>query len=197
MNNELVSAFVLLLLVVDPFGNMPIVNSLMGGVEPERRRRVILRECGIAYLVLLAFMFGGQAFLALLRLSELALSIAGGLILFLIALRMVFHAPENVFGEPTQGEPFIVPVAIPFIAGPSALATVMLLVSREPQKVWLWVAALTLTILVTAIVLTAGEWIQKKIGRRAVEAIQRLMGLILTAIAVEMLLNGIRQFQAR
>jgi MarC family membrane protein len=197
MINELVSAFVLLLLVVDPFGNMPIVNSLMGSVEPERRRRVILRECLIAYLVLLAFMFGGQAFLALLRLSELALSIAGGLILFLIALRMVFHAPEHVFGEPAQGEPFIVPVAIPFIAGPSALATVMLLVSREPQKVWLWVAALTITMLVTAIVLAAGEAIQKKIGQRAVEAIQRLMGLILTAIAVEMLLNGIRQFQAK
>jgi small neutral amino acid transporter SnatA (MarC family) len=101
-----------------------------------------------------------------------------------------------VFGEPTQGEPFIVPVAIPFIAGPSALATVMLLVSREPQKVWLWVAALTCALLVTALVLAAGEAIQKKIGQRAVEAIQRLMGLILTAIAVEMLLNGIRQFQA-
>ena len=196
MINEVVSAFVLLLLVVDPFGNVPVVNSLMGGVEPERRRRVILRECLIAYLVLLAFMFGGQAFLALLRLSQLAVSIAGGLILFLIALRMVFHAPESVFGESTGGEPFIVPVAIPFIAGPSALATVMLLVSREPQKVWQWVAALTCTLLVTALVLSAGEAIEKRIGQRAVEAIQRLMGLILTAIAVEMLLNGIRQFQA-
>lgn len=197
MFNEIFSAFILLLLVVDPFGNLPVVNTLMGGVAPERRRRVILRECLIAYLVLMAFMFGGQAFLAMLRLSELALSIAGGLILFLIALRMVFQSPEHVFGEPARGEPFIVPVAIPFIAGPSALATVMLLVSREPQKVWLWVAALTLTLLFTAAVLVAGEWIQKKIGQRAVEAIQRLMGLILTAIAVEMLLNGIRQFQAR
>lgn len=134
MLNELVSAFVLLLLVVDPFGNLPIVNSLMHSVARERRRLVILRECLIAYVLLLAFMFGGHGFLALLRLSELALSIAGGVILFLIALRMVFHPPEGIFGEPAQGEPFIVPLAIPFIAGPSALATVMLLVSREPQK---------------------------------------------------------------
>ncbi len=196
MLNELASAFVLLLLVVDPFGNMTIVNTLMTSVAQERRSRVILRECLIAYLVLLAFMFGGQAFLALLRLSQLALTIAGGVILFLIALRMVFHPPEHVFGETPRREPFIVPLAIPLIAGPSALATVMLLVSRDPEALWVWVGALSLTMAVTALVLLAGETIQKWIGVAAVEAIQRLMGLILTAIAVEMLLTGIRQFRA-
>src|SRR5690242_21466016 len=118
MLQDLASAFVLLTLVVDPFGNLPIVNALMASVPAPRRRGVILRECLIAYLVLLAFMFGGQAFLALLHLTQLALSIAGGVILFLIALRMVFRSPQFVFGEPSQGEPFIVPLAIPFIAGP-------------------------------------------------------------------------------
>ena len=196
MLTEIASACVLLLLVVDPFGNMPLVNSLTASVDPARRRRVILRECLIAYMVLLAFMFGGRGFLAMLRLTELALSIAGGVILFLIALRMVFHPADQVFGDAAEGEPFIVPVAIPFIAGPSALATVMLMASREPGKMWLWVAALTVTMALTALVLAAGEAIQKRIGRRAVEAIQKLMGLILTAIAVQMLLNGIRQFQA-
>jgi MarC family membrane protein len=196
MLNELASAFVLLLLVVDPFGNMTIVNTLMTSVPKERRSRVILRECLIAYAVLLAFMFGGQGFLSLLRLSQLALTIAGGVILFLIALRMVFHPPEQVFGESAKREPFIVPLAIPLIAGPSALATVMLLVSRDPEALWVWVGALSLTLAATALVLLAGEAIQKLIGNAAVEAIQRLMGLILTAIAVEMLLTGIRQFLA-
>jgi MarC family membrane protein len=194
MLEELLSAFVLLTLVVDPFGNLPIVNALVANVAPERRRRVILRECLLAYLLLLAFMFGGQGFLALLRLSQLALSIAGGVILFLIALRMVFHAPEAIFGDSTAGEPFIVPLAIPFIAGPSAIATVMLLASRDPASSWKLVVALTLAMLVTALVLAAGEAIQRAIGQRAVEAIQRLMGLILTAIAVQMLLDGFRQF---
>lgn len=196
MITEFTSAFVLLLLVVDPFGNMPIVNALMGSVAPERRRIVILRECLIAYAVLVAFMFGGNAFLALLGLSQLALSIAGAVILFLIALRMVFNGPGQVFGETIEGEPFIVPLAIPFIAGPSALATAMLLASSDTGKVLVSVAALTAALAVTALVLVSGEAIQKRIGRRAVEAIQRLMGLVLTAIAVQMLLNGIRQFQA-
>jgi MarC family membrane protein len=194
MLEDLASAFVLLTLVVDPFGNLPIVNAMMTRVAPDRRRGVILRECLIGYLVLLAFMFGGQGFLALLHLTQLALSIAGGVILFLIALRMVFRAPQFVFGEPSHGEPFIVPLAIPFIAGPSAIAMVMLLASRDPPHSWMLVLALTLAMLVTALVLVAGEVIQKKIGDRAVEAIQRLMGLILTAIAVQMLLDGIRQF---
>jgi MarC family membrane protein len=194
MAEELISSFVLLTLVVDPFGNLPIVNGLVANVAPERRRRVILRECLLAYLVLLAFMFFGQGFLALLRLSQLALSIAGGVILFLIALRMVFHAPDAIFGEPSAGEPFIVPLAIPFIAGPSAIATVMLLASRESVRTWVLVVALTMAVAVTALVLAAGDAIQRRIGQRAVEAIQRLMGLILTAIAVQMLLDGIRQF---
>jgi MarC family membrane protein len=195
MLEELLSAFVLLTLVVDPFGNLQIFNALVANVAPERRRRVILRECLLAYLLLLAFMFGGQGFLALLRLSQLALSIAGGVILFLIALRMIFRAPEQIFGMPaSRDEPFIVPLAIPFIAGPSAIATVMLLASRDPASSWKLVVALTLAMLVTALVLAAGEAIQRAIGQRAVEAIQRLMGLILTAIAVQMLLDGIRQF---
>lgn len=196
MINEIAAAVVLLVLVVDPFGNLTIVNGLMANVAPDRRRMVILRECLIAYGVLMLFLFFGQAFLDLLKLSELALSIAGGVILFLIALRMVFHPPENVFGDPTQGEPFIVPMAIPLIAGPSALATVMLMASREPDKMGRWVGALTLTMAFTAVILALGEAIQKRIGSRAVEAIQRLMGLILTAIAVQMLLTGIRQFQS-
>ncbi|MCA3084785.1 MAG: MarC family protein, partial [Rhodocyclaceae bacterium] len=186
--------FVLLFLVLDPLGNLPVVASLLKQVDSTRRARVVARECLIAYLILLAFMFGGRQFLDVMHLSEISLSIAGGVILFMIAINMVFKKADGVFGESLDHEPFIVPLAIPLIAGPSALATVMLMVSREPAKLGVWVAAMTAAVVVSATLLILGEKIEKLLGQRAMEAIERLMGLILTAIAVEMLLGGIKQF---
>jgi small neutral amino acid transporter SnatA (MarC family) len=174
MNAELISAFVLLFLVLDPLGNLPIVASLLKQVDSRRRAMVV--------------------FLDVMHLSEISLSIAGGVILFMIAINMVFKSTESVFGESLEHEPFIVPLAIPLIAGPSALATVMLMVSREPAKLGVWVGAMTAAMLVTAVLLVLGEKIEKLLGKRAMEAVERLMGLILTAIAVEMLLGGIKQF---
>ena len=197
MNADLISAYVLLFLVLDPLGNLPVVASLLRQVDSRRRARVVVRECFIAYLILLAFMFGGRQFLDVMHLSEISLSIAGGVILFMIAINMVFKSSESLFGqslEQLDHEPFIVPLAIPLIAGPSALATVMLMVSREPAKLGVWVAALTAAMVVSAILLALGEKIEKLLGKRAMEAVERLMGLILTAIAVEMLLGGIKQF---
>jgi MarC family membrane protein len=194
MNAEFLSASILLVLVIDPIGNLPLVSSLLSQVERARRVKVVLRECAIAYLIMVGFMFGGQRFLDLMHLSEVSLSIAGGVILFLIAIRMVFRGPEDVFGEALDREPFIVPLAIPFIAGPSALATVMLMVSKDPARIATWIGALTLVMAITALVLASAERIERLIGKRAVEAVERLMGLILTAIAVEMLLGGIQRF---
>ena len=194
MDNQFLSAVILLTLVADPFGNMPLVNAMMGGVAESRRRFVVVRECLIAYGLLLVFMFGGQSFLALMHLSQTSLSIAGGVILFMIAIRMVFAKLNGTFGNEGEGEPFIVPLAIPLIAGPSALATVMLMASRDPHKVGMWAAAITVTMLVTTVVLLAGTKLHKWLGDHAMHAIERLMGLILTAIAVEMLLAGIREF---
>ena len=191
---DIVSATILLILVMDPFGNMPLVISVLKNVEPGARTRVVLRECAIAYAVLLAFMFGGHQFMQLLRLSDTALGIAGGLILFLIALRMVFPHAEGIFGETGETSTFIVPLAIPAIAGPSALATVLLLVSREPQRVFAWVAALSLATLVSALVMISAQRISRWMGKRGMIAMERLMGLVLTAIAVEMLLAGIERF---
>jgi len=193
MAHEFLSAVILLTLVTDPFGNMPLVNAMLGGVAESRRRFVIARECLIAYGLLLAFMFGGQSFLALMHLSQTSLSIAGGVILFMIAIRMVFAKLDGAFGE-QSGEPFIVPLATPLIAGPSALATVMLMASRDPGRVGMWAAAITVTMLVTTVVLLAGTKLHRWLGEHAMQAIERLMGLILTAIAVEMLLAGIREF---
>ena len=191
---DIVSATILLILVMDPFGNLPLVISVLKNVEPGARNRVILRECAIAYAVLLAFMFGGGKFMHLLRLSDNALGIAGGLILFLIALRMAFPHTEAVHSGSGEEGTFIVPLAVPAIAGPSALATVLLLVSREPQRVFEWITALSLATLVSVLVMTSALRISRWIGKRGITAMERLMGLVLTAIAVEMLLDGVERF---
>ena len=192
MKSELLSAAILLVLVIDPFGNVPLVVSALRSTPAARSARVVLRECMIAYAVLLIFLFGGRAFLALMHLSETSLSIAGGVILFLISLRMVFSHPEGIFGAHGHAEPFIVPFAIPSIAGPSALATVMLMASREPERLSLWMIALTAAMVVTTLILLAADRLQAMLGEQAIRAFERLMGLVLTAVAIEMLLGGIK-----
>jgi len=195
---DIASAAILLILVLDPFGNIPLVLTTLSRVDEERRRRVILRECAIAYVVLLAFLFLGRPLLELMRLSETAIGLAGGIILFIIAMRMVFRHPEGPLGDSgTEGgdrEPFIVPLAIPAIAGPSALATVIVMTSREPGRWPEWMAAITIAVAVSIIVLLLAARISRAIGKRGVNAMERLMGLILTAIAVEMLLHGITDY---
>jgi len=196
MSYTFASATVLLLLITDPFGSIPIFANALRHVAPERRSWVILREVLIAFALLLTFMFIGEAFLRVMNLSGLSLQIAGGVILFLIALRMVFPNPQEA-DMLMQGEPLIVPLAVPALAGPSALATVMLLVSEAPERRLEWIAALSVTMLVCAIVLVLAERIQKVLGERFVIAVERLMGLILVAVAVEMLLRGMSSFIAQ
>ena len=194
MPGEFLSAVVILLLVVDPFGNVPVVNAMLAGVPVPRRRAIIVRECLVAFAILAAFGAFGPQILAVMHLSQTSLSIAGGVILFMIAIRMVFAHPEGALGAPQRGEPLIVPLAVPLIAGPSALATVMLMASREPDKIGMWGAALTAAMLFATVVLLAGSRLQQWLGDRAMQAVERLLGLILTAVAVEMLLGGIRAF---
>jgi MarC family membrane protein len=197
MTAQIFSASVLLLLVIDPFGNVPLVVSTLVDVPAARRRAIILRECVFAYVILLAFMFGGRAFLELLHLTDESLTIAGGVILFLIALRMVFPRPEGIFGAPHGGEPLLVPLAVPMIAGPSAIATVMLLATRDPAHIGNAAIALTLAMAISTLVLVAAYRLQDVLGERAMIALERLMGLVLTALAVEMLLTGVRTFIAQ
>jgi MarC family membrane protein len=190
-----VSATVLLILITDPFGNIPLFVSCLRGVSPERRTIVILREVAIAFAILLVFMVVGEGFLRMMSLTDQSLRIGGGIVLFLIALRMVFPHPDGPLGGDTRGgEPLIVPLAIPALAGPSALATVMLLTSQAPGKMLEWIGALTVTMIVCAIVLMLAERIQAWLGERAMMAFERLMGLVLVAISVEMMLGGIRSF---
>lgn len=191
MTYTFVSATILLLLITDPLGNIPIFANALKSVPIARRPRVILREVLIAFGLLLAFMFVGDAFLRVMNLSQLALQLAGAVVLFLIALRMVFPPPPGP-DEESAAEPLIVPLAVPALAGPSALATVLLLVSQAPERRWEWVAALSVTMAVCALVLVLAERIQQWVGPRVLQAFERLMGLVLVAVAVEMLLRAVK-----
>jgi small neutral amino acid transporter SnatA (MarC family) len=191
MNYTFASATILLLLITDPVGNISVFANVLKHVAPERR--VILREILIAFFLLLTFMFVGEGFLRVMNLSELSLQIGGGVILFLIALRMVFPPPAAEEAE-IFTEPLIVPLAIPAIAGPSALATVLLLVSQQPERRLEWIAALCVTMVISAVVLVSAERIQRLIGPRLVTAVERLMGLVLVSVAIEMMLRGAKTF---
>lgn len=194
MESSFISAVVLLLLVFDPFGNVPIFVSALREVAPQRRRAVILRECLIAFGVLVGFVFVGGPFMRVLGLSEQSLQIGGAVVLMLVAIRMVFPTGEGVYGRIPGGEPFIVPLAVPALAGPSALATVLLLVSRDPGRTLQWIGAIALALTLSAVILEFAEKMQARLGERVTVAFERLMGLILAAIAVELMLRGVRAF---
>ena len=197
MKQSFLSATILLILITDPLGNIPLFIASLAKVAPARRRFVILRECGIAFLTLVVFLLFGSFFLDALRLSDETLRIAGGVILFLIAINMVFpgSGPSLVAAD-SGGEPFIVPVAIPLIAGPSAMTTVMLLAKSAPDRRIEWIGSIFIAIAVSALVFSGSQRLRGWLGDHVLSAVEKLMGLVLTAIAVEMLLGGITTYIA-
>ncbi len=194
MDHSFASALVLLLLVLDPLGGLPIYITVMRGVAPVRRRWVAVRETGIAFVVLFAFMFFGDVFLRVMRLSERSLEVAGGVILAMVAIRMIFASGSTVYGIEEGREPLIFPLAVPLLAGPSAMATVLLLASRQPGRLMEWVAALSVAMIVSGAVLLLAGRIRRLLGDSVVSALEKLMGLVLTAIAVEMILAGLKRY---
>lgn len=193
MNAEplsIASAALLLFLILDPLGNVPVFLTLLKGVPKERQRIVLVRELLIALAVLMGFLWLGKYALQLMHLRQESVSIAGGIVLFLIGLRMIFPPPEGLMGEIPDGEPFIVPMAIPLVAGPSGMAAVILMGSNEPDRLGEWSLALLLAWGATAAILLSSTWLYKVLGQRAMTAIERLMGMLLVAISVQMLLDG-------
>lgn len=186
----LASATVLLFLVIDPFGNVPFFVAALKQVDPARRKRVVIRELLIAYAVMVVFLFFGQPLLKVLGISGPALTIAGGVILFLIALRMVFPLRGQTSQEEIEGEPFIVPLAIPYVAGPSVLAVELLLMSDDPTRWPVWLLAISAAWAMTAVIVLFGSQVAERLGSRGLIAIERLMGMILVAIAIQMFLTG-------
>lgn len=188
------SAFITLILVMDPLGNVPIFLAVLKDIDGKRRQWVIFRELLIALVVLLIFLWAGNAALDLLSLRQESISIGGAIILFLIAIRMIFPSPYGLLGDAPEGEPFIVPLAIPAVAGPSSLAIAMLLVNSDPTKMLEWTAALVGAWGVSAVLLMASPLLLKALGNRGLIAMERLMGMILVIIAVQMFFDGVATF---
>ena len=191
---DTISAFVTLAFVMDPLGNVPIFLSVLKDVEPRRRQWVIFRELVIALVVLLLFLYAGSAMLDVLNLRQESISIAGAIILFLIALRMIFPSPYGLMGDTPDGEPFIVPLAIPMVAGPSALAITMLLVHKDPDRMVDWTIAVVGAWGVCAALLMMAPLLLKALGARGLLAMERLMGMILVIISVQMFFDGVQKF---
>lgn len=190
------SAALLLFLILDPLGNIPVFLGLLKPLPAHRRRRVLARELLIALGVLFVFLWGGKYVLDLMHLRQESVSIAGGIVLFLIGLKMIFPSPEGMFGEVPGGEPFIVPMAIPLVAGPSGMAAVMLLAAQEPGRMADWSLALVLAWGATAVLLFSATFLYKVLGMRVLIAVERLMGMLLVAISVQMLLDGVASYLA-
>ena len=189
---SILSAATLLFFLMDPLGNIPILLSVLKDIEPKRQRKIIAREVGIALIILIVFLFAGKPLLDFLHLEEEAVSIAGGLILLIIGLRMIFPKPDGVMGAQPGGEPFIVPIAIPLIAGPSVLAMLILMTKSNPNQMTNWFFALLIAWAATASILMAAPFFLKILRKRGLIALERLMGMLLVMMAVQMLINGIR-----
>ncbi len=187
----LISAAATLLLILDPFGNIVIFNAILSRVPAERRRRVLLREVLIAYGILMGFLLLGARVLTFLGLQQSSLSLAGGILLFLIAIGMVFPNRGVQFGGDEDDEPFIVPLATPMMAGPSGIAFLLLLASKEPGRLPEWITAVTLATAVSAAILVSGDRIARFLGPRGMRAAEKLMGMLLILIAVQMITDGV------
>ena len=194
---DVLSAVVTLFLIMDPVGNIPPFLSVLKTLPPERRRFVLMREIAFAYLVLLVFLFVGRFILQFLRLDQETISIAGGIVLFLIALRMIFPGEGGVFRESLEGEPFIVPLAVPLLVGPSTLAALMLLEqSADANRVSLLIAV-TIAWALSGAILLGSTFFYRVLRQRGLVAMARLMGMILVMVSVQMLLNGLGRFLDR
>lgn len=188
------SAALLLFLILDPLGNIPVFLSLLRTLPPARQRFVLARELLIALAVLMLFLWFGRYALAAMHLRQESVSIAGGIVLFLIGLRMIFPPPEGLMGELPDGEPFIVPLAIPLVAGPSGMAAVMLMGSDEPTRLTDWSLALLIAWGATAAILFSATYLYKLLGTRVLTAVERLMGMLLVALSVQMFLDGLTKY---
>ena len=190
------SAAILLFLILDPLGNVPVFLSLLRGLPPKRQRYVLARELLIALGVLFLFLFAGKSILAAMHLRQESVSIAGGIVLFLIGLKMIFPGQDGLAGPQAEGEPFIVPMAIPLVAGPSGMAAVILMASNEPDRLGDWSLALFIAWAATAAILFSATFLYKMLGHQVLTAVERLMGMLLVALSVQMLLDGVQSYLA-
>ncbi|EMP4394752.1 YhgN family NAAT transporter [Vibrio fluvialis] len=191
---EILSAATMLFLIMDPLGNLPIVLSILKHLDPKRRRVVLVRELCFALVILMLFLFAGKSILSFLHVQPETLSISGGIILFIIAIKMIFPSAGSITGLAAGEEPFIVPMAIPMIAGPSVIAALLLLSTQYPDNLMELSAAVILAWSCTFLILMFYGFFHKVLGERGLKAVERLMGLLLVMMSTQMFLNGIKSY---
>ncbi len=194
MPMDLFAAAILLFLVMDPIGNVPIFISLLKDLPPARRRLIVMRELLIALLVLVIFWAAGPLVLEWLHLRQESVSVAGGIVLFIIGLRMIFPSSEGIMGDTPDGEPFIVPLAIPCVAGPSAMATLMLLGASHPDSQMILLGALGIAWAGNVAVVLGAIVLMRYLGKRLLIALERLMGMLLVTLSVQLFLDGVARY---
>jgi multiple antibiotic resistance protein len=192
--NEIASVAVTLFFIMDPLGNVPVFNAILSGFDSAKRVRIMARELILALLILFVFLFSGNAVLGFLGLSQSSLSIAGGILLFIISLRMIFPKTTSRDEIEETEDPFLVPLAVPMIAGPSTIAILILLGSSQPGRMVEWSISLLLAWIASTVLLVASPYLMRVLGMRGARALERLMGMILVILATQMLLNGVRDF---
>ncbi len=190
----LIESALLLFLVVDPFGNLPFVLAVLGNASLPEYRRAITREMLLAFLILLAFTFAGEQILGYLNIEQSSLVVAGGVILFLISLKMIFKSSAEIFEDRYRGNPLLVPIAVPALAGPSAMTTVMILRTQQQVPLEILLAALVMVFAVAWIIFLLGRGINAYLGPRGISALEKFMGLLLNLVAVNMMMQGIKGF---
>lgn len=189
------SISLVLFLIMDPIGNISSFLNMVKGIPPKKQRLILIREMLIALLVMVIFNYIGEGIYDLLQISDPAVRLSSGVILFLIAVQILFPNLTGIRENLPEEEPFIIPLAIPLIAGPSVLATIMLYAHMEQsQPVMLlsilcaWVAAL--------LVLFAAKPLYKMMGDNGLMACEKLMGMVLVLLAIQRFLDGVEQYVA-
>jgi multiple antibiotic resistance protein len=177
-------------LLMDSIGNVPIFISVLKNIDPKRQQRIIFRELIIALGIIIAFYFLGAWLLTTLKISQQAVLISGGIILFIIGYKMLF--PDDVAGTNWNfgKEPFLVPLALPLVAGPAVLAAVMLY-SHQGVAPIICLSAILIAWLLSTVILLMSTTLNRLLGERGISALEKLMGLILIMLAVQMLLDGL------
>lgn len=181
-----------LLLIMDPIGNVQSFLTLMNDTPPERQKKVIIREMLIAFAFMLLFNFIGEYIFAFLELSEPSLRISSGVILFLIAIKILFPGPESLRLNLPRGEPFIIPLAVPLLAGPGLLATIMLYANLETCEPMMF-TAIVVSWLIAASILLLSKQLYRLLGKNGLSASEKLIGMVLVMLAIQRFMEGVQQ----
>lgn len=190
---SIVSTAMLLIFILDPFGNIPLLLSILKKATPKQRYKIITRESLIGFFILMVFFFFGQSFLNIFHLQTESITIAGGIIFFIISLKMIFpnsHG-DSIFATDEQ-DPLVVPIAMPMIAGPGALATIMVLVQTNQEHLVSLFVSLSLAWIVSASILLFSPMLYKVLKNKGLTALERLMGMLLLIMSVQMFIDGIK-----